>query len=220
MNNQTDKIIARFNKIARFQAGIYDGVDTAAYRVQQWLKRQTMELCGETNSLLDAGCGNGDFLEMFAMRHSACALTGIDISSDMIDIARKRAQKPGLNMNFRAGSLTAIPAEDGEVETLISIGVLLYIHPSERDLAYSELCRVASKTLILEIKNTLSPYYPIRQLSARYGKWKMRIYGTNPVLLSASLKKYQFQLVATKGILPGFFGFVLSPVLLCKFEKM
>ncbi len=220
MNNHTDRTIARFNEIARFQAGIYDGVDTAAYRVQQWLKRHTIELCGGTTSLLDAGCGNGDFLEMFAARHPACILTGVDISSDMIDIARKRMRKPGLHMNFRVGGLTAIPAEDGEVETLISIGVLLHIHPRERDLAYSELCRAASKTLILEIKNTLSPYYPIRQLSARYGKWKMRIYGTNPVLLSASLKKYQFQLVATKGVMPGIFGFVLSPVLLCKFERM
>ena len=219
MKDHKDEVIAYFEEAAKSRAGVYDGEDTVAYRVQQWLKEAAIKLCSGSGSVLDAGCGNGDFLEMCAARYPHCRLVGVDISSAMLDVSRLRSQGKGLDIDFRLGSLASIPAKDGEVETVVSIGVFHHLLPEEQKTAYAEVCRVASKNIVLEIKNTFSPYHMVKKLRSRYGRMGMRISGTNPISLSASLKRHGFRLAGTIGFLPGFLGLLLSPVLLFKFEK-
>lgn len=74
--------------------------------------------CAVSNSTryLDAGCGAGMAVQMAAER--GAAVTGIDASTALLEIARSRVP----NGDFRVGDLEALPYSDGLEITLLTAG--------------------------------------------------------------------------------------------------
>lgn len=69
---------------------------------------------GEGTALLDVGCGIGGPARMAAVRHG-CRVTGIDISPDLVGLARTLTERLGLSgqVTFDLGSATDMPYADG-----------------------------------------------------------------------------------------------------------
>ena len=100
-----------------------------------WLQR---EAAGRT--VLDYGCGNGEE-SLFAARHGAARVVGIDISEVSIKNCRLRAERDGLMsaVDFRVNDGEALEFADNTFDVAMEYGVL---HHVELEAAMRELARV------------------------------------------------------------------------------
>ena len=114
-----------------------------------WLLRRTHDTVTnlaaptEGESVLDVCCGTGSLA--LALRVSLGArgyVHGIDASPEMIDIARHKALKAGVEVDFRVSLAQALPFTDKTFDLVVS---QLAIHHLPGDLkvrAFGEMCRV------------------------------------------------------------------------------
>jgi ubiquinone/menaquinone biosynthesis C-methylase UbiE len=82
---------------------------------------------------LDVGCGKGRFARIFQERYPGAEMWGLDISEEML-----RHVPAGIQT--RAGSMTALPFEDGWFDAAYATESLE--HAVEIDVAVGEICRV------------------------------------------------------------------------------
>jgi len=83
-------------------------------------------------NVLDVGCGTGLHLELYAL--SGCRISGIDLSSAMLEIARKRL---GDEADLREADAIELPFEDGAFKVVLA-SLFLHEHPPETRLAILE----------------------------------------------------------------------------------
>lgn len=84
--------------------------------------------------LLDVGTGVGHVLELLGPR--ATRAVGIDLSSEMLRIARARLDQAGLvHCQVRQADMCALPHEDASFDTVVLHQVLHYTHEPARALA-------------------------------------------------------------------------------------
>jgi ubiquinone/menaquinone biosynthesis C-methylase UbiE len=74
-----------------------------------------------SGSLLDIGCGPGYLLNAIAKRYPALSLSGLDISQDMLDLARINL---GPGVNLIQADAASIPLQDGSIDFVVSSGSL------------------------------------------------------------------------------------------------
>lgn len=103
-------------------------------------------------SVLDVGTGTGRAALLLAK--AGAIVTGVDPSEEMLAVARERAKAEGQAIAFRRGDAHALEFPDGVFETVISLRVLMH-SPRWRD-ALSEMCRVASRRLIVDYPSSRS----------------------------------------------------------------
>lgn len=90
---------------------------------------KTLEYCNpvEGKSVLDIGCGPG-FYSITLAKAGAAKVMGIDFAKDMIDIARKTAQKENVQdiCNFEVQDFNQLSAKE-KYDYVIIMGVMDYI---------------------------------------------------------------------------------------------
>ncbi len=93
-------------------------------------------------TVLDLGSGAGFDAFLAAARVGPTGrVIGVDMTPDMIALARKNAAKRGdTNVEFRAGRLEALPVDDASVDLILSNCVLNLVPEKER--AFREAARV------------------------------------------------------------------------------
>jgi len=94
------------------------------------------------NRVLDAGCGCGmDTFIAALLAGSQGQAHGIDLTAEMLDLARAAVASSGIdNVEFREGSIEALPFEDATFDLVISNGALNLI--PDKAAAFSEIARV------------------------------------------------------------------------------
>ena len=104
--------------------------------------------------LLEVGCGTGHFSKYFSDR--GFIITGVDISSEMIRIAR---QKQIPNSHFEIADGRCLPFENESFDVAVAITVLEFAAEPEKII--SEMVRCVKKSkgiLIIGFLNALSKY--------------------------------------------------------------
>jgi len=76
---------------------------------------------GEGACLLDAGCGTGNYAITLAER--GFRLIGVDSSPEQIEVAKNKAQKSGVAVDFMVGDILNLPRQL-EVDAILCRGVL------------------------------------------------------------------------------------------------
>jgi ubiquinone/menaquinone biosynthesis C-methylase UbiE len=89
---------------------------------------------------LDVACGTG-----FMTRHLRGAITGLDQSGAMLEVARE--QVPGAT--FVEGDALELPFEDGEFERLFTSYFYCHLEEPERERFLAEARRVADELVIV-----------------------------------------------------------------------
>lgn len=104
----------------------------------------------KVDMVLDAGTGNGRFLDRFPQ---GSFTVGLDASLEMLIRARRR----GRGHFLVCGELEHLPFRDGSFDTVISCRVLQLVKKQQK--AVEELCRVTRPggDVILELYNTWNP---------------------------------------------------------------
>ncbi|MGV3758996.1 MAG: SAM-dependent methyltransferase, partial [Actinomycetota bacterium] len=100
----------------------------------------TLDLAPGT-TLLDVGCGVGGPSRTAAARHGS-RVTGIDLSPDFVDLARRLTQRLGLSdqVTHDLGSATDLPYEDASFERAMLIHVGMNI--ADKGTVFAEVRRV------------------------------------------------------------------------------
>jgi 2-polyprenyl-3-methyl-5-hydroxy-6-metoxy-1,4-benzoquinol methylase len=83
------------------------------------------------NSVLDIGCGAGT--DSIYLASKGCKVTAIDVSHEAIKIARERAEKVGVEINFIAGNFLDIEFDNGSFDFINDRGFFHHINPSYRE---------------------------------------------------------------------------------------
>lgn len=91
-------------------------------------------------SVLDVGCGTGDFLRLMAPIVAPGEVVGVDLSESMIAEAKLRGAASSKNLEFRVGSALALPFESGSFDRVLATQLLLHV-PEPRN-ALAEMARV------------------------------------------------------------------------------
>jgi ubiquinone/menaquinone biosynthesis C-methylase UbiE len=130
----TDALVPVYNRAFRVLMG----------RAHDTFRERVLELAAPENGehLLDAGCGTGLTALRIAARHPGCKVHGIDISPRMIDAARQEAEKQGLAVEFRVGSITGLSYPDAAFDVVITNIMFHHLDLVEKRQAVAEVVRV------------------------------------------------------------------------------
>lgn len=90
--------------------------------------------------VLDVGCGPGFYVAELLERVGVTgAVVGVDVSSDMLNLARSRCGGHA-NVTFMEASATALPLDDSSFDAALSVQVMEFV--DDVDAALAELRRV------------------------------------------------------------------------------
>jgi len=106
--------------------------------------------------ILDAGCGTGNF--SLKLARLGCAVTGVDLSCEMLAIAIEKARAENLEVKFLPMDVKALEYVDGAFDAVISMAALEFIeNPLD---AAEEMYRVVRRggRLVIGTINRLSPW--------------------------------------------------------------
>ncbi|HEX3956307.1 MAG TPA: class I SAM-dependent methyltransferase [Trebonia sp.] len=105
--------------------------------------------------VLDLGCGTGRFTVPLA--ESGAAVTGLDLSPGMIEVASRKLADRGLHAEMRQGDMAHLPFPDGSFGTVTSMLALMHIPLEERQAVFLEVSRVLKPggRMLLCVKNSV-----------------------------------------------------------------
>jgi demethylmenaquinone methyltransferase/2-methoxy-6-polyprenyl-1,4-benzoquinol methylase len=138
------QVEAMFDSIAP----AYDFMNTAmTFGLHRWWKRVALKhfvrsLSDATKALLDVATGTGDLIFSLHKMLPHTSLTGIDLSSGMLNIARekKASSCPNADIHFMEGDCLNLPFEDNSFDGLtVAYGVRNFENLSR---GYQEMLRV------------------------------------------------------------------------------
>ncbi len=144
----------------------------------------------ERANILDMGCGTGRLLERLATEFADVRGTGLDLSSNMLRIARQsNSHHPRLI--YIEGNAESLPFGEGQFDAVFStISFLHYLEPQQ---VLSEVARVLSpggRFYLVDItsnKQTAPQWVPISPLGIRlYSPQQREILGSSAGLLCVS----------------------------------
>jgi ubiquinone/menaquinone biosynthesis C-methylase UbiE len=95
--------------------------------------------------VMDIACGEGYGSNLLAQQ--AAQVTGVDISGDAVEAAKKKYKRP--NLNFLEGSAAKIPAADNSLDVVVSFETIE--HHDQHEEMLSEIKRVLRKDGLLII---------------------------------------------------------------------
>lgn len=105
--------------------------------------KELIELCGinEGSYVLEVGCGTGATSRYLAQK-VGCRVLGVDIRPTMIEQARERAARGGVeeSVEFRVADATALPFEDATFDVVLVESVTTFIE--DKAAAIREYARV------------------------------------------------------------------------------
>ena len=105
------------------------------------LRKMTVDqaLIKPGDSVLDVGCGTGEVTLLAKRRAKDGKVYGIDPSPEMIAVARKKAARKKLEIDFRVGVIETLPFPDASMDAVTSS---LMMHHLPEDLKVRGLAEV------------------------------------------------------------------------------
>jgi SAM-dependent methyltransferase len=88
--------------------------------------------------VIDVACGTGNAL--LAAAAAAASVSGVDLAPRLVEVARGRAARAGIEADLRVGDATALPFDDDAFDAAISVFGVIFAAPAQE--AAKELLRV------------------------------------------------------------------------------
>lgn len=168
---------------------------------------------GNISSLIDVGCGRGDFTIEIAQRFPQFSkVSGCDFSKETLSMAQRNSASLE-RITFHKANLLDMPFKNNQFDVAICINVLHHIPENDLPKAIEQLSRITTKYLIVEIKNDDNFYYHYIHPKSFSG---ITVHLTSLGQLNPLLKSHSFRLKKQQGI---FLFNWLSPLLLLTYEK-
>jgi ubiquinone/menaquinone biosynthesis C-methylase UbiE len=135
-------------------------------------------------AVLDLGCGTG--LYSIRLAEAGADVTAVDVSSKMLEIARRKAQDRGQYIWFDQADMSKLPYENRTFDMVVSITALEFA--DDPLIALMEMARVLKLggKLVLGVLNSDSPWADARRERARREE---SIYGSANFLSPKDLRQ-------------------------------
>jgi ubiquinone/menaquinone biosynthesis C-methylase UbiE len=137
------------------------GAERLAARTRPEWDRQIVDalddMLPERARVLDIGCGYGRVaLGLAARGHDA---DGLDLSSELLAEARRRAEEGDVDIRFRQGSMRSLPYADDSFDAALCLWSAFYelLEEHEQVEALSEMWRVVAPGGFLLVEGPLPP---------------------------------------------------------------
>ena len=110
------------------------------------LRRRLMQQA--SGRVLEVAVGTGKNLPYYQRE---CRIIAVDLSREMLNIARKRAAKLSMNVSFLLADAEALPFSDGSFDTVVSsLSTCTFPDPVAALKEMARVCRPKGKVLLLE----------------------------------------------------------------------
>lgn len=123
------------------------------------------DLYQKGRSVFDFGCGDAVHFEQFA--RNGCQISGIDISVEMITLAKQRLAKLNLDpdLAYIGGATDLAQLESNSLDAILSFNVLAYLTNDEEDIFYKQAYRLLRPGgyLIVTHSNELFDMFSLNQ---------------------------------------------------------
>lgn len=155
------------------EAQSYEGVRATDAK---WLReddavRELLQSASPRTVILDAPVGTGRFLPLYADRKASCV--GIDVSLDMLRIARTRAAEiHPMEVPLLQADIGALPFQSRSFEVVVCVRLLNLVPLESVSSVLRELTRVTQGHLILGVRtyDALSTPYQLLARARRLGR--------------------------------------------------
>jgi len=157
---------------------------------------------GDSSSVLDVGCGCGNFLIHLAKRFG-CRGEGLDLSKERIKVAQQNlaaeSRRYRLNIEFRHGSATQMPYEPGSFSHAVSQDALFLVPDKPR--SHAEIHRVLSPGGVFAFSDFLQPKKEIGERARQHVYDRVRwSSGYSLVEYQAALEKAGFEITLARNL--------------------
>jgi ubiquinone/menaquinone biosynthesis C-methylase UbiE len=110
---------------------VYDPLIRLTTRESLFKRRLVEQAAPEPGQrVLDLGCGTGTLALLVKERQSAAEVVGLDADPEMLDQARSKAERAGVELRLDEGFSTELPYPDGSFDLVLST---LFFHHLDLD---------------------------------------------------------------------------------------
>jgi ubiquinone/menaquinone biosynthesis C-methylase UbiE len=139
----TKDIAEKYNQFARWYDWVGGGVDLLGVRR---LRRRLLRRA--SGKVLEVAAGTGKNLRYYP---KGSRIIAVDVSGEMLNVARKRAAKPSINISFVLADAESLPFRDKSFDTVVSsLSTCTFPKPVAALREMARVCRPEGKTLLLE----------------------------------------------------------------------
>jgi ubiquinone/menaquinone biosynthesis C-methylase UbiE/catechol 2,3-dioxygenase-like lactoylglutathione lyase family enzyme len=156
------------------------------------IREQLIELAEPSpgENVLDVGCGTGSLAIAIKSRVGAGEVHGIDASPEMIQVAREKAARGGLDIDFRVALIEAIPFPDASFDLVISSLMLHHLPDDLKSKGFLEIRRVLRRSgRFLAVDFAAHSHSPLGHLLSIFGysRGENMVEKLTPILENAGL---------------------------------
>lgn len=141
----------------------------------------------ENQKILDVGSGTGTLVLMIRKQHPRSEVFGIDPDPQIIEIARGKAARAGLKINFSQGFASRLPYPDNSFDRVVSSFVIHHLKHDDKIRAFREAYRVLKPNGELHIADFGKPHHTlVRAISfvmQNFEEAKNNIQGSLPSMI-------------------------------------
>jgi ubiquinone/menaquinone biosynthesis C-methylase UbiE len=163
-----DLIQDYFRKDVQDKKNYYSSYDKE--KLHDQIKRREMWGCYQSSlqyiidldknllSVIDLGCGMGNFLLELKISSQFNSIAGLDFLKETYALALDHKELFN-NIDFIQGSLIDIPCKSDSYDVSFCLNVLHHIHPNDIAQVINEIERITKKFIIVEIRNNHSLFH-------------------------------------------------------------
>lgn len=135
-------------------AGTYDRFNhLLSLNIDKRWRRKSVKRMATAGKVLDVAVGTGDLAMEMIRQDKACHVTGIDISTGMMEVGKTKALKAGMQdrISFMEASAFEMPFEDGSFDAVTcAYGVRNFAHLNKGLAEMYRVLRDGGELMILE----------------------------------------------------------------------
>ncbi|HEY2069201.1 MAG TPA: class I SAM-dependent methyltransferase [Rhizomicrobium sp.] len=190
----------------RYTGGVASSYEAQRTGSADWPKEQAvverfLATLPSGSSIVDVPVGTGRFLEFY--KRFGLAPTGLDISLDMMESAKAKAQALSLDINFQKADIRHIDAPDKSFDTALCVRFVNWVDFAGFEAVMAELSRVARSNIIVSVRVWPTPSSfgaKLGQMWTSFRRRKAELHFHNTQATEALFQRVGFTIVESENV--------------------